>query len=176
MRQIWISILSDLDDFHAPTLPPHTELEELSSKELKQLVYQALKGYYNWNHRSGPRTSITKAVDLRNKGLLGSLSSPSILGLISSWIHHNSNRGGSVFSNEEKEIIKFVEGGQYICLLWSEGYLQCWDARSNSACWTYPQLGTFKDTVVTAFDVEYVSNKCLNFVISETDTTNPNTW
>lgn len=146
IRPLWLHFLHELDDFHAPDLPPDVSIDALSSAELKRLVSRAVKGRANWNSKIGPRVARRRVIDLKNKGgLLGDLSqSP----------------------GRDLENVKIVPGGKYICTLWSEGYLQCWNAEKNEALWTYPQLGTFADIKVFAFDVQIdVSSGQLYFVL-----------
>ncbi|EJC99108.1 uncharacterized protein FOMMEDRAFT_160661 [Fomitiporia mediterranea MF3/22] len=144
-RPLWLYLIQSLDDVHAPDLPPSLPTNALSSTELKQLVTRAVRGYTNWNQTSSslsksdsrlaPHVTRLRSIDPRNtSGLLGDLRRR---------------------PDQHREIIKILPGGRYVFMLWSAGYLQCWDTEENKAVWTYPQLGTFVEIQVLAFDVQF---------------------
>lgn len=150
LRPLWLHLLRSLDDFHAPNLPPSSYIPSLSSLELKCIVSHAIQGHANWcsssSTKSGPRMTRRRTINLRNKGgLLGSIGK---------------------HSPDTREAIKLLPGGRHACVLWSEGYLQCWDIVRSTCIWTYPQLGGFLEMKLISYDVEYdVKTGQLLFVI-----------
>lgn len=54
-----------------------------------------------------------------------------------------------------REIIKLVPGAKFVNVLWSDGYLQCFDISMNTLVWTHPPLGEFPDIRVDAFDAMF---------------------
>ena len=159
-RPLWLHLLGQLDEFHAPSLPPHVNLDSLSSDRLKELVIRAAIGHANWGRSSPscPRVTRKRVIDLKNKGgMLGDLKQ----------------------DKHPREIMKVVKGGldeEFLFVLWSEGYLQCWDVKKNTAIWTYPQLGTFQNEAVRAYDAEYDSEHGLLFVVVMELSAEPEDW
>ncbi|KAH8109510.1 hypothetical protein DFH11DRAFT_1861241 [Phellopilus nigrolimitatus] len=147
LKPLWLSFLEELDESHAPDLPFYVPVESLSSHDLKQLVSRAIKGNKNWRSLSGPRVTRRRVIDLRNKGgLLGHIKQNSL---------------------QLREIVKILPGSRFVILLWSEGYIQCWNSEKNECIWTYPQLGGFADIKVVAFDAEYdARNDQMIFILS----------
>ena len=46
-----------LDNYHAPNIPPHIRVENLSAETLRERVIFAVRGYRNWHNQAGPHPS-----------------------------------------------------------------------------------------------------------------------
>ncbi|KAL5498871.1 hypothetical protein ACEPAH_1389 [Sanghuangporus vaninii] len=159
-RPLWMHILGELDEFHAPDLPPHIILDSLSSDELKRLSMRAAIGHANWSKPSSSGPWITRKCIIKPKnkgGMLGDLKQDKHI----------------------REVMKIVPGGageEFLFILWSEGYLQCWDVKKNTAIWTYPQLGTFQNEAIRGYDAEFDAQHGLLFIVVMELSAEPQDW
>ncbi|EJD08411.1 uncharacterized protein FOMMEDRAFT_138231, partial [Fomitiporia mediterranea MF3/22] len=117
-RLLWLKLLQDLDQVHAPDLPPHILIASLQYPDLRSLVVRARRRVLNYTSTSPLRVSRRIVIPIGQKNVNGILGEPS------GW-------GADTL---------LLPGGQYFLMKWPAGYLQFWEVETAECLWTYPDL------------------------------------
>ncbi|EJD04355.1 uncharacterized protein FOMMEDRAFT_167559 [Fomitiporia mediterranea MF3/22] len=158
-RHLWISLFQRLDLACAPDLPPHVDVSELSSSELRTLVVNAVRVYHQT--LSGAARYYLKASVVPNnpQGTFGSLRSR--LGTSSATL---------------------APGGRYLFLMWSEDVIQIYDLECNSSCvWTYRPnnimaLKSRLDFINLNYAFEVYQDRTITVLTGNYERENTQTW
>lgn len=63
-RQLWITLVQDLDYDRAPSLLPHESIQSLTTERLRDLVIRSTREYLNWTSSDRPRATRSVTLDL----------------------------------------------------------------------------------------------------------------
>ena len=107
-----MACLRNLSDECAPNLPPHIDVDQLSSPELKGVVVRAVQAHDRWDTQY-PKAHREAIVTLQNPG--GRLGKPG-----------------------EDSYVMLVPGSEYVLVLWSGGSLQCYHVSTSECAWEIP--------------------------------------
>ncbi|KAH8107329.1 hypothetical protein DFH11DRAFT_1549720 [Phellopilus nigrolimitatus] len=109
--------LRALDQDRAPNLPRHNSIDKLHWHEVRTLVVRAHQRRFNCTGSAPlqPTREITVPIGSAN-------------------LNNKALREPYVFQTD----VELLPGGRLLLVLWSEGYLQCWDVPGGESIWTYP--------------------------------------
>ncbi|KAH8109138.1 hypothetical protein DFH11DRAFT_1691275 [Phellopilus nigrolimitatus] len=112
----WLEYLHALDQNHAPDLPRHVPLSELSWSDLRTLVVRARRRHLNCSGSAPPRPTREITVPIGSANADGALGKP-----------HGAGTD-----------VTLLPGSSFLLVHWSAGHLQCWDVLCGVCVWTYP--------------------------------------
>ncbi|KAH8113620.1 hypothetical protein DFH11DRAFT_312555 [Phellopilus nigrolimitatus] len=113
-KSFWLKHLRVLDQAHAPDLPRHISVSELTWSKLRSLVVCAHRRHSNCTSSRTTLLQPTREVIVPVK-----------------W---GINREGATGGAWRYELLP---GGALLLVLRRPGYLQCWDVRDKQCVWTY---------------------------------------
>ncbi|KAH8110454.1 hypothetical protein DFH11DRAFT_1514246 [Phellopilus nigrolimitatus] len=114
-RIFWLKHLHALDQDHAPDLPRHIPLTDLTWSDLRNLVVRAQRQSLNCTGPTPLRATRETTVPV------GSANSDGVLGRL-----YGSGTD-----------VALLPGGSLLLVCWSAGYLQCWDVPGRECLWTH---------------------------------------
>ncbi|KAH8115630.1 hypothetical protein DFH11DRAFT_1296325 [Phellopilus nigrolimitatus] len=115
-KAVWLKQLRALDQDHAPDLPRHISVDELDWLQVRTLVVRAYRRQLNCTGPAPLRPTREITVPIGSANLDGALGEP------------------YGFRTD----VQLLPGRALLLVLWSEGYLQCWDVPGGKCLWTYP--------------------------------------
>ncbi|KAH8116368.1 hypothetical protein DFH11DRAFT_1206182 [Phellopilus nigrolimitatus] len=117
-KTFWLERLHALDQDRAPNLPRHVRLNELDFSDLRILVERAHRRRFNCTAPTLLRPTRKITVPIRPEDSDDPCGGP-----------YGFGRGD----------VALLPGGALLLVLWSSGYLQCWDVQGGERVWVYPQ-------------------------------------
>ncbi|KAH8103176.1 hypothetical protein DFH11DRAFT_1521362 [Phellopilus nigrolimitatus] len=114
-RLFWLERLRALEQDHAPDLPHHVSISDLTLEQLRTLVVRAHRCLLNYTGPAPMRP--TRETTIR----VGSEDS-------------DDEHGGKHDLVDDMELLP---GGSLLLVLWVSGYLQCWTVPGGECLWTY---------------------------------------
>ncbi|KAH8115595.1 hypothetical protein DFH11DRAFT_1295242, partial [Phellopilus nigrolimitatus] len=115
-KVLWLKQLRALDQDRAPNLPRHISIDKLYWHEVRTLVVRAHQRRLNCTGSAPLRPTRKITVDIGSASFNGALGK----------------------SYDFQTDVELLPGGRLLLVLWSEGYLQCWDVPGGKCLWTYP--------------------------------------
>lgn len=144
-RHFWLNRLYELDQAHAPNLPPHLLLESLTWEEIRELVIKA----YRRAENTGEVPKVTREVVIPIKE-----------GNALTYFGNTHTWGADTV---------LLPGGRYFLIRWPVGYLQCWDVSKRRFLWTYPEVASYdsllQEESITNYSCEVQSNGDINILV-----------
>ncbi|KAH8106434.1 hypothetical protein DFH11DRAFT_1518203 [Phellopilus nigrolimitatus] len=111
----WLERLRALEQDHAPDLPHHVSISDLTLEQLRTLVVRALRRLLNCTGPAPMRPTRETTI------LVGSVNSG----------------GGPGGKHDLVHDMELLPGGSLLLVLWVSGYLQCWTVPAGKCIWTY---------------------------------------
>ncbi|KAH8104199.1 hypothetical protein DFH11DRAFT_1520117 [Phellopilus nigrolimitatus] len=110
----WLERLRALEQDHAPDLPHHVSISDLTLEQLRTLVVRAHRRLLNC---TGPAVRHTRETTI-------------------CVVSENSDDepGGK---HDRVHDMELLPGGSLLLVLWVSGYLQCWTVPAGKCIWTY---------------------------------------
>ncbi|KAH8115622.1 hypothetical protein DFH11DRAFT_1462185, partial [Phellopilus nigrolimitatus] len=115
-KALWLKHLRELDQDHAPDLPRHISVDELDWHQVRTLVVRAYQRRLNCTGPAPLRPTREITVPIESASFNGALGKP----------------------YDVRINVQLLPGGKLLLVLWTEGYLQCWDVPGGKCVWTYP--------------------------------------